>query len=151
MENKNNNSDNQRWNPLTSKNISHKQVVISPRQSGSLIASTLIGVGVLTLPRVTASAAHEAAWLATLLGSIIAVVALIIITKLGFRFPQKSIVSYSAIILGPKKKKWKVIGRILSAPFILCLFGFWTISTAMVARTFGEVVVTAVLLETPIE
>jgi hypothetical protein len=45
-----------------SENHSKEQnyLVISPRQSSSLIASTLIGVGVLTLPRVTASEAHEA-------------------------------------------------------------------------------------------
>jgi spore germination protein len=126
-------------------------LVISPRQSSSLIASTLIGVGVLTLPRVTASEAQEAAWMATILGAIIAVMVLVVITKIGFRFPKKGIVSYSASILGSDKKKWWFIGRLLSLPIVFILLGYWLTTTAMIARTFGEVVVTAVLRQTPLE
>ncbi|WP_202076928.1 GerAB/ArcD/ProY family transporter [Caldalkalibacillus salinus] len=126
-------------------------LVISPRQSASLIASTLIGVGVLTLPRMTAEDAHEAAWLSTLVGSIGALVAIVVITRLGMRFPRKTIVEYSAIILGSESKMGRIMGKILSFPIIFTLLTFWLLGTASVARTFGEVVVNAVLRRTPLE
>jgi spore germination protein len=74
-----------------------------------------------------------------------------VITRLGFRFPYKGIVSYSHTILGSNKKKWGFTGRMFSLPIIFILVGYWLVTTAMIARTFGEVVVTAVLRETPLE
>lgn len=126
-------------------------LVISPRQSSSIIASTLIGVGVLTIPRVTASEANEAAWLTSFLGGCLSIIALIVITRLGFRFPRKNLAEYSAVILGSEKSKRNLLGKLLSAPIVLLFIAYWIIITAMIARTFGEVVVTAVLRQTPLE
>lgn len=127
------------------------QPVISPRQSASLIASTMLGVGVLTLPRAAASEASEAAWITVILGAFFAIIAIVMITRLGFRFPQKDFVQYSTIILGTNKKERSILGRILSTPFILVFLGYSLVTTALIARSFGEVVVNAVLRDTPLE
>ncbi|HEU4962835.1 MAG TPA: GerAB/ArcD/ProY family transporter, partial [Bacilli bacterium] len=47
------------------------------------------------------------------------------------------------------KGKW--VGRIFAFPFQLVYVAYWAFVTAIVVRTFGEVVVTAVLTNTPLE
>ncbi|MEF3303057.1 GerAB/ArcD/ProY family transporter [Paenibacillus sp. GYB003] len=126
-----------------------KTFLISNRQSSAIIASTLIGVGVLTLPRESANAAGESAWLAALGGGLISMVGMAIIVKLSNRYPGQSIVEYAASVFGPANRP--LIGRLLSFPIFLALFLFWGTSTALVARTFGEVVITTVLTKTPLE
>lgn len=129
--------------------ISDNKYVITSRQSASIISSTIIGVGVLTLPRVTAEYSKEAGWISTILGALVAMLAIAVITKLWERFPGKNIVTYAPDILGTPKAPW--VGRILSLPVCLGIIIFWALYTVVVARTFGEVVVTTVLTQTPLE
>ncbi|WP_079908464.1 GerAB/ArcD/ProY family transporter [Paenibacillus sp. 32352] len=119
------------------------------RQSSWLIASTIIGVGVLTLPRSSVHYARESGWLSTILGALLSMLAMYIIALLAKRFPYQSVVEYSRSILG--SSKYPAVGRILSLLFLLPYYVYWVISTAIVARTFGEVVVTTVLIKTPLE
>lgn len=130
---------------------SRSKLVISPRQSGSIVTSTLIGVGVLTLPRAVAEYGQEAAWLLVILGSIPAFLSVWLLTRLQLRFPQLSMIGYGRQILGSKNKKPTIITSILLIPALLPFLSFWLVGTAAVARTFGEVVVTAVLRKTPLE
>src|SRR5207253_755569 len=103
--------------------------------------STIIGVGVLALPRFAVEAADTGASLVTFLGFLLACIGLGLITLLGMRFPNKSIVQYSEDILG----KWA--GRLGSILIII----FFAILTALASREFGEVVITSVLRQTPLE
>jgi len=119
------------------------------RQSSWLIASTIIGVGVLTLPRSSVHYARESGWLSTILGAMLSMLAMYIITSLAKRFPYQSIVEYARQILG--NSKHPAVGWILSLPVLLPYYVYWVISTAIVARIFGEVVVTTVLIRTPLE
>jgi len=117
-----------------------------PRQvtaigAAMVITSTIIGVGVLPLPRFASEAADTGGPLVTLAGTVPAFVGLWLITALGQRFPEKSIFLYSEDIIG----KWP--GRLGSALLIL----FFAALSALTAREFGEVVVTAVLKKTPLE
>ncbi|GAA0364461.1 GerAB/ArcD/ProY family transporter [Bacillus horti] len=129
-----------------------QQAVIAPRQSPSLIASTIIGVGVLTLPRITSQALSEAAWISTLAGALISIGVIWVLTRLGLRFPYMSIVDYLPIILGSSKKGiGKGIGIVLTFPIVIGILFYWLGTTASISRTFGEVVVGAVLVHTPIE
>lgn len=123
--------------------------MITMRQSSAIIASTLIGVGVLTLPRETAESVGEGAWLAAIGGALLAMLAMAVIVKLSNRFAGQSIMEYAARILGTAKHP--LVGRILGFPLFIALFLFWATSTALVARTFGEVVITTVLTKTPLE
>ncbi|HUC93793.1 MAG TPA: endospore germination permease [Paenibacillus sp.] len=123
--------------------------VISPRQSASIIASTIIGVGVLTLPRTSTELARESSWLSTVLGACIAMVPMLLLSLLARMFPGKSIVRLGAELLSPARRLW--VGSTLILPVLSLLFIYWSIATGMVARVFGEVVTAAVLQETPVE
>ncbi|WP_071394682.1 GerAB/ArcD/ProY family transporter [Bacillus tuaregi] len=110
-------------------------------QAATTLISTIIGVGVLPLPLFAVRAGETGAPFITLLGIGIAVLGLLIVTKLGIRHSDQTIITYSEDIIG----KW--LGRFFSLFVIL----FFTILTALAAREFGAVVITAVLLETPLE
>lgn len=134
--------------------MSHKQVsrdinTFSLWQQTSLIASTLIGVGVLTLPRTTSAKLYEAGWIAPLVGSFWVFLSVWMIAKLSNRFPGKTFIEYSSIVWGsPKNPR---LGKWLSLPWVISYLLYLYLSTAIVARVFGEVVVTSVLLDTPLE
>ncbi|WP_326998677.1 GerAB/ArcD/ProY family transporter [Cohnella kolymensis] len=110
-------------------------------QATAVLISTIIGVGILALPRFAVQTAETGAPLVTLLGILVASAGLWLITVLGVRFPSKTIVQYSEEIIG----KW--LARFGS----LLIIGFFAILTSLAAREFGEVVVTTVLRNTPLE
>ncbi|MEJ8546425.1 endospore germination permease [Brevibacillus borstelensis] len=110
-------------------------------QATAVLISTIIGVGVLSLPVIAVKAADSGAPLLTFLGAMIALLSLSILAALGKRFPRKSIIHYSEDILG----SW--IARIGSVAIVL----FFALLSALTAREFGEVVVTSVLRNTPLE
>ncbi|SFI78032.1 spore germination protein [Paenibacillus sp. UNC496MF] len=114
---------------------------ITAIQSSAVLASTIIGVGVLALPLFAVRAADSGAPLVTLLGAGLGYVGLFLITLLGVRFPNQSIVQYSEDIIG------RGLAWIGSAAIIL----FFAVLTSLAAREFGEVVVTSVLKTTPVE
>ncbi|MEF3313477.1 endospore germination permease [Paenibacillus sp. GYB004] len=122
---------------------------ITIRQSSAIIASSLIGIGVLTLPRRTAETSGESGWIVAIGGALLAMLAMTVIVKLSNRHPGQTIVEFTARMLGPSRYPW--IGRIAGFPIFLAYFLFWAASTALVARTFGDVVVTTVLPKTPLE
>ncbi|MDF2662809.1 MAG: spore gernimation protein [Paenibacillus sp.] len=106
-------------------------------------------MGVLTLPRRTAETAGESGWIVAIGGTLLAMLALAIIIKLSNRHPGQTIVEYASRLLGPRR--YPLIGRMVGFPLFLAYFLFWATSTALVARTFGDVVVTTVLTRTPLE
>lgn len=110
-------------------------------QTAAIQVSTIIGVGVLALPLIAVRAADSGAPLVTLLGMMVGCLGLSLITILGMRFPDQSIIQYSEVIIG----KW--VSWIGSAFAI----GFFAVLTSLAAREFGEVVVTSVLKSTPVE
>ncbi|UUZ94505.1 spore germination protein [Paenibacillus sp. P25] len=110
-------------------------------QAAAVIISTIIGVGVLPLPLFAVEAANTGAPLVTSLAILLAYFGLWLVTKLGMRFPNQSIIQYSDTLIG----KWPAwVGSLL----IICFFG---ILTSLAAREFGEVVITSVLKKTPLE
>lgn len=123
--------------------------VMSGSQVMSLITSTIIGVGVLTLPRTVTETAHQSGWISVIIGGCLGAAILWLILKLGKRFEGLGLINISEEVLGAKNHKR--LGRILTFPFILLFLLYWMSTTAGVARTFGEVVVTAVLIRTPLE
>jgi spore germination protein len=110
-------------------------------QTSAILISTIIGVGVLPLPLFAVRSGETGAPLVTLSGIILAGIGLFILTLLGIRHPQKTIITYSEEIVG----KW--IGKFCS----LFVIFFFLILTGLAAREFGEVVVAAVLTKTPLE
>ncbi|WP_059105705.1 GerAB/ArcD/ProY family transporter [Shouchella shacheensis] len=114
---------------------------LSVYQATAILISTIIGVGVLPLPLFAVRAADTGAPLVTFIGIMVAFFGLAVVTKLGMRFPEKSIIGYSEDVLG----KW--LGRIGS----LVLIAFFAVLTGLAAREFGQVVITTILPETPLE
>jgi spore germination protein len=117
------------------------QKEITALQATTILISTIIGVGVLPLPLFAVRAGETSAPFVTLTGIVLAAIGLMILTYLGIRHPQKTIITYSQDIIG----KW--LGNIFS---IFVIF-FFLILTSLTAREFGAVVVTGVLRETPLE
>ncbi|MBD2871431.1 GerAB/ArcD/ProY family transporter [Paenibacillus arenilitoris] len=110
-------------------------------QTAAILVSTIIGVGVLPLPLFAVRAADSAAPLVTLLGMLVASLGLMLVTWLGKRFSDKTIIRYSEEIIG----KWPAwLGS-------AAIIGFFAVLTSLAAREFGEVVVTSVLKTTPVE
>ncbi|MCM3768640.1 spore germination protein [Neobacillus niacini] len=114
---------------------------ITTIQATAILISTIIGVGVLPLPLFAVQEGGTGAPLVTFLGLALGAIGLVILTQLGIRHPQKTIITYSEDIIG----KW--LGRFCSLFVIL----FFFILTGLTAREFGEVVVAGVLQETPLE
>lgn len=125
------------------------QFVITSRQSAAIIICTIIGASILTLPRTVSAITHQGAWVSTLIGGIIAILLIGIVTKLNMRFQGQTVVEYTAIILGTDRAP--VIGKLLSAPILFILIIFWIVEPAVITRIFGEVIVSAILPNTPIE
>ncbi|WP_160725918.1 GerAB/ArcD/ProY family transporter [Bacillus sp. USDA818B3_A] len=114
---------------------------ITTVQASAILVSTIIGVGVLPLPLFAVRGGGTGAPLVTLAGIILAAIGLFILTILGIRHPKKTIITYGEDIVG----KW--IGRLCS----IIVITFFVILSGLAAREFGEVVVSAVLRETPLE
>lgn len=114
---------------------------ITVGQATTILISTIIGVGVLALPLFAVRGADSGAPLVTLLGTMLAFVGMVFVSLLGMRFPNQSIIQYSEDIIG----RWLAwIGSALA-------IAFFAILSALIAREFGEVVITAVLKNTPLE
>lgn len=114
---------------------------ITTLQATTILISTIIGVGVLPLPLFAVRAGDTGAPLVTISGIVLASIGLFILTLLGVRHPQKTIITYSQDIVG----KW--LGRFCS----FFVISFFLVLTGLAAREFGAVVVSAVLRETPLE
>ncbi|MFC7442385.1 GerAB/ArcD/ProY family transporter [Laceyella putida] len=122
---------------------------ISPYQAFAVVFSSMVGVGVLSLPRdVGQFTGNDMLWVIVLSGLFVWVVSALI-SWLCRRFPAMSVVQFAPIILG--REKSDRVGKLLSVPFLLAVVLFWVGGIAISTRVFGEVVVTAVLVNTPIE
>ncbi|WP_010274114.1 GerAB/ArcD/ProY family transporter [Paenibacillus senegalensis] len=119
-------------------------------QNSSILASTAIGVGVLTLPRTAVEGGiNEAGWLTPIWGGLFSILALYFISKLTLRFQGESITEYLPRIIGSERYPW--IGRVLSFPVSLIIILLWLLVSGIAARIFGEVVSTMLLPRTPLE
>jgi spore germination protein len=127
----------------------NEKYMLTPSQVMSLLSSTIIGIGVLTLPRAATADSDQSGWISVILGGILSIVGLWFILQLGRMFPRIDFISISQRLLGTHKTS--MVGKVLTFPFVLVFIVFWFGSTASVARTFGDVVVTAVLIKTPLE
>lgn len=116
--------------------------IMSPSQVMSMITSTTIGVGVLTLPRTVTQSAHQAGWISVLVGGLLSMAVLWTIVKVGQKYPHATRIHSGSNTL---------LANMLAMPSAITFVLFWILTTAGTARTFGEVVVTAVLVKTPLE
>ncbi|MBE3598599.1 MAG: endospore germination permease [Limnochordaceae bacterium] len=114
---------------------------LTPFQVVAVLVNAMVGVEVLSLPRVLARDAGTGAWLAVLVAAAAVVLVTAGITGLGDRMPGLPHTAYLPVLMGP------VGGRVA----LVALALYRLAAVALVARLFGEFVITAVLLKTPIE
>jgi spore germination protein len=120
----------------------HPKDRITATQAIVIVANTIVGTGILTLPRGVVDAAGTVdAWISVLLGGLISLFAGYIIAKLGTQFPEQTFYQYSQVITG------KFVGIVLN----IILIAYCTLFCGYVVRILGEVVHAYVLEKTPIE
>ncbi|MEW6622704.1 MAG: GerAB/ArcD/ProY family transporter [Bacillota bacterium] len=118
-----------------------KQHQITSFQLIFIVAGIQIGVGILSLYRVTFEAgAGTDAWMGVLLAWFIAQIAIFLIVHLCSIFPEDSLIDYSSKILG------RVLGWLLS----FTVLGYFLGAAAIISRTFAEVLQVWTLQKTPI-
>lgn len=118
-----------------------KQDYLSPIQIAMLVSSAIIGVVVLSLPRLAAQAAQSSAILSVFLAGIMAMVFTIIASYLGKNFPHQTIMEYSVNILG------RIPGKLLG----LLIMTYLVITSGITLRVFGDTLKAFMLEKTPLE
>ncbi|WP_409177939.1 endospore germination permease [Brevibacillus fortis] len=110
-------------------------------QLTSITINSMIGVGLLSIPRTSTVLLHQMGWLGLLVGVLVVFVAVAAIVYLGNQFSGLTCVEFMPQIFGA------VPGGVCVFLFIL----YQLFNAGMVARLFGEVIVTSVLSNTPLE
>lgn len=104
------------------------------------LGSSIIGVGLLSFPRIVVEYTNIAAPITTLIAIILMTLAALIVAYLGTKYPEETIFAYSDRLIG----KW------MSGFLTILLSFYFLVLAGITAREFGEVVVTSVLQKTPI-
>ncbi|MGN7454896.1 GerAB/ArcD/ProY family transporter [Paenibacillus pasadenensis] len=118
-----------------------ESATISSFQLGAVVASSILGIGVLTLPRLAALAVDSGAPLLTFAGMTAGMLFLAGLAWLMSRHPGSSLFRFSEQLIG------KAPARVFNGLLIL----YFLVVTGITARQFGEAVVQVLLQKTPIE
>lgn len=106
-----------------------------------MLVGTIIGVGVLSLPRESAKAVGPDGWILAIIGGILTLILAVLMSQVVQRFPQKTFQEIVNSLVG------KVIGTILVFGFAV----YHIIFSALQCRIFGEILKEYLLLYTPVE
>jgi spore germination protein len=110
-------------------------------QAISLLITTIIGTGVLSLPGHVSRAADSDGWILVILGSLMVLAGGLIVGVLLKRYPQDTFVEYSQ----------KIIGRLPAYILCILLIVYFTVFTSIIARKFSDVMNSFMLPRTPPE
>ncbi len=114
---------------------------ISNLQAAMLMFHTIMGVGVLSLPSTLAEMLGTSGWIALIITGAIAIIPVIMITKLMTMYKGKNVFDISSQLIG---KPLTYVSLIIIAIHMLG-------QGAFVTRIFGEVIKMFLLFTTPIE
>ncbi len=114
---------------------------ISSAQLAAILATTMMSIGILSLPRILVEKVGSDALIVLVIGVALTIVLGLIISKLSMKFPQETIVEFGNTLLG------KFLGTTISLGFFIYLI----LLCALEARLFGEIMKTYLLINTPIE
>jgi spore germination protein len=110
-------------------------------QVSFLVSSTIIGVTVLSLPRIAAELAKAAGPITTLITGILMALVLVIIALFAKRFPNDTIIEYSAELIG------FIPSKILGLIFYIYFLGV----ASIILRLFCDTIKVSLLEITPLE
>ncbi len=112
---------------------------ISSRQAAFLVLNSMIGVGILSLPRTLIEKTNQHAWLPVLLGGAIPMVGIWLQVTLCRRYPKLDFVRINRRLLG------RVFGSII--PVLFTAYGAMVVSG--VSRSFTDMIGIMLFLRTP--
>lgn len=115
--------------------------LITVPQTVALIITTILEIGLLSLPRDVAIYANSDGWIVVIIGGALAFVGSLVLSILIRRFPNDTFVEYSQ----------KVIGKVPALVLGIILIIYFTLASSVVIRTFAEVVNAFMLQKTPRE
>lgn len=122
--------------------IPSPQEKITNIQASIAVTMTIVGVGIITLPRTSAEAVQTPdVWLSILIAGFIAMFAAFFIVKLCQMFPDQTFYQFSYQVVG------KPLGSILNFVVII----YFTMLAGFEVRSMGEVIRSYLLDQTPIE
>ncbi|HZJ58223.1 MAG TPA: endospore germination permease [Clostridia bacterium] len=107
----------------------------------SLISTTILGVIVISLPKIAAESAQEGALLSTFLAGVLVAIFAVSMNILGRRFQKKTVIEYLVSLLG------KPLGKFLGVILII----YFMFSTSLVLRGFSDALKGLLLHSTPLE
>lgn len=117
-----------------------KKNVISNNQIKNLLVTTIIGVGILSLPSNIAVVLDNDGWIAVLVSGLLIIPFILIIDKLFKMYPNKTIFEIGE----------EVLGKFIFKIFLIIIAIYATITLAYSIRVFGEVIKAYLLERTPI-
>jgi len=117
-----------------------EQGIISPRQAMELMVTTIIATIILFVPNFTAREALQDAWISVVIATLAGIMLAFLVTTLGMRFPNQTMIQYSQDLLG------KFLGKGIGLLYIW----FYLHINAIIIREFGEFMKTAFMPDTPL-
>ena len=113
---------------------------VTLQQATVFVGNFILGVGILTLPRTTAEKVQTPdVWIAVILGGLVAMLAGVILVKLGEHYPGQTFYEYSESIVG----KW--LCQLLNLAVVL----YFIAASGHIVRSLAEVTVLFLLEGTP--
>ncbi|AIQ50787.1 GerAB/ArcD/ProY family transporter [Paenibacillus sp. FSL R7-0331] len=114
---------------------------ITATQAAIFLNNTVLGAGILTLPRGVSEAVKTPdSWLSVLLGGVIVMAVVTLMVKISQQFPGKTIFQYAGSIVG------RVPGALLCLPLVL----YFLVLAGFEIRSLAEVTLFFLLEGTPI-
>lgn len=113
---------------------------ISAQQFALIMYLYIIGTAALVQPHTLVSIAGQDAWFSVIIVGIIQLGLITLYLKLGFRYPQQTIIQYGRLLTG----KW--FGSAIAVVYML----YFLILTAYVIRNIGNFIGSVVLPQTPL-
>lgn len=114
---------------------------ITNGQMSAIIINIILGVGILSLPRILVESLKTDGWVLVIVGGLLSITFVVIITKLSQMFPGKTIVEFGRGLVTPP----------ISAIFSITYLAYFFVLGSFVVRVFGEMVKMYLLPKTPIE
>ncbi|WP_213427439.1 MULTISPECIES: spore germination protein [Paenibacillus] len=113
---------------------------ITMQRAAVFVVNYILGVGILTLPRTAAQKVQTPdIWLSVIIGGLLAMIAGVILVKLGQQFPGKTFYEYCELI----------VGRWLSYAVNIFIVGYFIAMSGHVDRALAEVTTLFLLEGTP--
>lgn len=114
---------------------------VSNQQIKDLLVTTVIGIGILSMPSQMAMLLDNDGWVAIIIGGLLIVPFILMINKIFEMFPGKNIFQIGR----------EVLGNVIFIIFLILLIIYVVLVVSNTVRVFGEVIKAFLLETTPIE